>query len=85
MTAPIVVGLALRADDTAPLALGSALARLTGAPLALVSAYLHDPGLPQPVPELDAVPLNGAQAALEDHAESLRDRGMARRLACCTT
>jgi hypothetical protein len=38
MTAPIVIGLALRDDDAAPLALGRTLARLSGAPLALVSA-----------------------------------------------
>ena len=38
MTAPIVIGLALRDDDAAPLALGRAIARLTGAPLALVTA-----------------------------------------------
>ena len=74
MTAPIVIGLALRDDDAAPLALGTRLARLTGAPLALVSAYMHEPGLPQPVPELDAVLFGETQAALEAQAESLRDR-----------
>jgi nucleotide-binding universal stress UspA family protein len=73
MTAPIVIGLALRDDDAAPLTLGRAIARLTGAPLALVSAYVHDPGLPQPVPEIDAPMLKGTMAALEDVAESLRD------------
>ena len=74
MTAPIVIGLALREDDAAPLALGTRLAQLTGAPLALVSAYMHEPGLPQPVPELDAVLFSETQGALEEHAESLRDR-----------
>jgi nucleotide-binding universal stress UspA family protein len=73
MTAPIVIGLALRDDDAAPLALGTRLARLTGAPIALASAYMHEPGLPQPVPELDAVLLSETQAALEERAESLRD------------
>jgi nucleotide-binding universal stress UspA family protein len=72
MTAPIVIGLALREDDAAPLALGSAIARLTGAPLALVSAYVHDPALPRPLPENDAVLLSGTLAALEECAESLR-------------
>ena len=72
MTAPIVIGLALRDDDAAPLALGRAIARLTGAPLALVAAYAHDPALPKLLPELDVPLLNGALAALEEHAESLR-------------
>ena len=74
MSAPIVIGLALREDDAAPLALGTQLAQLTGAPLALASAFMHEPGLPQPVPELDAVLLSETEAALEEHAESLRDR-----------
>jgi nucleotide-binding universal stress UspA family protein len=74
MTAPIVIGLALREDDAAPLALGKRLAQLTGAPLALVSAYMHEVGLPQPVPELDAVLFGETQAALEEHANPLGDR-----------
>jgi nucleotide-binding universal stress UspA family protein len=39
MPSPIVVGVALRADDRAPLALARVLARLAGAPLALVTSY----------------------------------------------
>jgi nucleotide-binding universal stress UspA family protein len=74
MTAPIVIGLALRDDDAAPLALGVTFARLTGAPLALVSAYVHETGLPQPVPEIDALLLPATLAALEESAEALRDK-----------
>lgn len=37
----IIVGLALRDDDSAPLALAYVLARLTGASLALVTAYAY--------------------------------------------
>ena len=46
MTSPIVVGIALRDDDSAPLALAHVLARLTGAPLALVTSYAY--GAPPP-------------------------------------
>jgi nucleotide-binding universal stress UspA family protein len=74
VTAPIVIGLALRDDDAAPLALGSRLAELTGAPLALVSAFMHEPELPRPIPELDTVLLDETQAVLEERADSLRDR-----------
>ena len=42
MTNPIIVGVALREDDSAPIALGRDLARLTGAPLALVHAYPYE-------------------------------------------
>jgi nucleotide-binding universal stress UspA family protein len=74
MTAPIVIGLALRDDDDAPLALGVRVAQLTGAPLALVSAFMHEPAMARPVPELDAVLLDDTQALLEERADSLRDR-----------
>jgi len=40
---PVVVGVALRDDDTAPLALGSALAALTGASLVLLHASPFQP------------------------------------------
>ena len=42
MTRPILVGLALRDDDSAPLALARALARIAGAPLALTSVHPLD-------------------------------------------
>ena len=48
MTSPIVVGVALREDDSAPIALGRDLARLTGAPLALVHAYPYEQPPPSP-------------------------------------
>jgi hypothetical protein len=41
MPSPIVVGVALRHDDSAPLAVAPVLARLTGAPLALVTSYAY--------------------------------------------
>lgn len=46
MPSLIIVGLALRDDDSAPLALAYVLARLTGASLALVTAYAY--GAPPP-------------------------------------
>ena len=46
VSSPIVVGVALRDDDSAPLALAHALARLTGASLALVTRYAY--GAPPP-------------------------------------
>ena len=42
MRGPIIVGVALRDDDSAPLALAYRLARLTVAPLALVTSYAYD-------------------------------------------
>jgi hypothetical protein len=39
MPAPIIVGVALRDDDSAPLALAHRLARLTVVPSALVTSY----------------------------------------------
>jgi len=44
MSAPILIGLALRDGDAAP-------------------AHAHEPGLPRPVPDLDAPLLNGTLAA----------------------
>jgi nucleotide-binding universal stress UspA family protein len=46
MSSPIVVGVALRNDDSAPLALAQVLAHLMGAPLALVTSYSY--GAPPP-------------------------------------
>jgi nucleotide-binding universal stress UspA family protein len=48
MSEPIVVGIALRGDDSAPVALGRDLARFTGAPLALVHVLRYDPLTPLP-------------------------------------
>jgi hypothetical protein len=46
MPSPIIVGVALRDDDSAPLAVAHRLARLTVAPLALVTSYPYGASLP---------------------------------------
>ena len=72
MTAPIVVGLALRDDDAAPLALAIAMARLIGAPLALVSAFETDVLIPAPPPAFTEHLMRGTLDALEKRAGVLR-------------
>jgi nucleotide-binding universal stress UspA family protein len=72
-TDPIVVGIALRADDTAPLALARDLARFTGAPIALVHVYAVELPSRVPAPELDAAHREHAMQGLEQVATSLRD------------
>jgi nucleotide-binding universal stress UspA family protein len=73
MTHPIIVGVALREDDSAPIGLGRDLARLTGAPLALVHAYPYE--LAGPVEAYDAAMRERSTAALERLAEPLRSEG----------
>ena len=73
MTAPIIVGLALREDDHAPLALARDLARFTGAPLALVNVYRHDVPSRIPTPEYDDMLRDDALARLSEAARPLRD------------
>jgi nucleotide-binding universal stress UspA family protein len=72
MTDPIVVGVALREDDSAPIALGSRLATLTGAPLALVHGHHYEPPSAVPTPEFTSAVREQALAALERVAEPLR-------------
>jgi nucleotide-binding universal stress UspA family protein len=71
MTAPIIVGVALRENDAAPLALARLLARLTGAPLLLVTVLPREAPVGFPSPEY-------ASALRDEIAERLRD--VARRL-----
>jgi nucleotide-binding universal stress UspA family protein len=72
MTSPIVVGVALREDDTAPVSLARELARLTGAPLTLVHAYPYQPLSAVPVEEVQPELRGRSLAALERVAEPLR-------------
>lgn len=70
-TDPIVVGVALRDDDSAPLALGRELARFTGAPLVLVHVYAQEPPTVFPTPEYTADLRRAARAGLEKAAATL--------------
>jgi nucleotide-binding universal stress UspA family protein len=72
--APIVVGLALRDDDTAPLALGRVLADLTGAAIALVHAYHLDVAAADALPVADTRLRRDALELLERRAAPLRER-----------
>ncbi len=72
MPSPILVGLALREDDTAPLALGRMLARLTDEPLALLTALPHEaPGF-IPAPEYALALQREAAERLDAVAAPLR-------------
>ncbi len=71
MNRPIVVGLALRDDDSAPLDLATALARLAGAPLVLVSAYPCDPRVVTITPEYLTAVAEDTRARLERVAATL--------------
>lgn len=73
MTAPILVGVALRDDDSAPLALARDLARYTGAPLALVNVYPYEPMPRLPSAEYDAMLREDALVGLNEAAQALRD------------
>ena len=64
MPSPIVVGLALREDDSAPLALARLLAEHSGAPLALATACPRE--VPAPLP-----PPHYADALLDQTADDL--------------
>jgi nucleotide-binding universal stress UspA family protein len=72
MTNPIIVGVALREDDSAPIALGRDLARLTGAPLALVHCYPYEPVAAVPTELYERGIRERAIAALERLAAPLR-------------
>jgi nucleotide-binding universal stress UspA family protein len=72
MTEPIVVGVALRDDDSAPLALGRELAAFLGAPLALVNVFPYEPVPPMPSAEYEATLREAALEGLERTAEPLR-------------
>jgi nucleotide-binding universal stress UspA family protein len=72
MTGPIVVGVALRDDDSAPIALGRQLARLTGVPLTLVHGYPYQAPAAIPTPEYYSAVRERALAALERVAAPLR-------------
>jgi nucleotide-binding universal stress UspA family protein len=65
MPSPIIVGVALRDDDSAPLALAHRLARLTAAPLALVTSYPYDESPPFVASEGLAAMREQAELALE--------------------
>jgi nucleotide-binding universal stress UspA family protein len=71
MSAPILVGLALREDDAAPLALARVLAQITDAPLTLLTAVpTEGPGIP--VPEYTGVVQRTAAERLDEVAATLR-------------
>jgi nucleotide-binding universal stress UspA family protein len=72
MANPIVVGVALREDDSAPIALGRDLARLTGAPLALVHAHPYELVAAVPLDLYEPAMRERAVAALERLAAPLR-------------
>ena len=65
MPSPIVVGLALREDDTAPLSLGCLLADHSGAALALATACPREVPAPLPAPHY-------ANAYLDQTADDLK-------------
>jgi nucleotide-binding universal stress UspA family protein len=54
MSEPILVGVALRDDDTAPIALGIDLARFTGAPVVLTHVIRYEPSHRVPTPDYEA-------------------------------
>ena len=71
MTAPIMVGLALRDDDPAPLALAVELARFMQAPLALVNAFPYDAVTRIPAPALERQLRSESLDGLQRVADSL--------------
>jgi hypothetical protein len=73
MPSPIIVGVALRDDDSAPLALAHRLARLTAAPLALVTSYPYDESPPFVASEGLAAMREQAELALEPLAATSPD------------
>jgi nucleotide-binding universal stress UspA family protein len=73
MSSPIIVGLALRPDDSAPLALARRLARLADAPLALVTTCLSQVPTPMPTPEYALALRDEARTRLDAVARTLAD------------
>jgi nucleotide-binding universal stress UspA family protein len=73
MSAPIIVGLALRSDDSAPLALARRLARLTDSPLALVTTCPSEVPTPMPTPQYALALREDAQTRLDAVARTLAD------------
>jgi nucleotide-binding universal stress UspA family protein len=73
LSRPIVVGVALRDDDSAPLALAHTLARLTSAPLALVTSYPYAASSPFVTFEWLAAMRERAELALEPLAAGSPD------------
>ena len=71
MPSPIIVGLALREDDTAPLSLARVMAEHSGAPLALASACPREVPAPLPPPHYATALLDQTAADLEAAAKTL--------------
>ena len=71
MSSAIVVGLALREDDSAPLALARLLADRSGAPLTLACACPHEVPAPLPPPHYANALLDQTANALEAIANTL--------------
>jgi len=71
MSSPIIVGLALRSDDSAPLTLARRLARLTDAPLALVTTCPSEVPTPMPTPQYALALREDAQMRLDAVARTL--------------
>jgi nucleotide-binding universal stress UspA family protein len=71
MSSPIIVGLALREDDTAPLALGGLLADRSDAPLTLACACPREVPAPLPPPHYANAFLDQTGDALEAVAKTL--------------
>jgi nucleotide-binding universal stress UspA family protein len=71
MSSPIIVGLALRADDAAPLALARRLARITEAPLALCTTLPSEVPTPMPTPQYTLALRDDAKTRLAEVAETL--------------
>ena len=74
MSSPIVVGLALREDDTAPLALARLLADRSGAPPALACACPREVPAPLPSPHYAKAFLDQTANALEAVANDVPGR-----------
>jgi nucleotide-binding universal stress UspA family protein len=74
MSSPIIVGLALRSDDSAPLALARRLARLTDSPLALVATCPREVPTPVPTPQYALALREDAQTRLDAVARTLADK-----------
>lgn len=73
MPSPILVGLALRDDDTAPLELARRLARLSGSPLALVTACPREVPAPMHAPAYAVAMREHAAERLNDVAGTITD------------
>jgi len=71
MSSPIIVGLALRSDDSAPLTLARRLARLTDSPLALVTTCPSGVPTPMPTPQYALALRDDAQTRLDAVALAL--------------